>query len=97
MASLKQNWQIIVVALAVGLSVFISDQRAKTTANEVATKASKIEVARAAAIIYDGSIKVCRRLNVRPGAKSINCHKFVPIPRGVVIQDGAAVAEVDAK
>lgn len=94
---ISDNWQVLLVVAAVGASALIAREQARTTATAVATKASKVEVARAAAIIYDGSLKVCLRLNENPGAEKLDCHELVPVPPGVVIEDGKAVAEVDAR
>lgn len=65
MVLLKNNWALLLMVLAIAGSGYISYAESKDTANQIASKAEKRAVAKAAAIIYEATIQGCERDNDR--------------------------------
>lgn len=60
---MRKNWTGLVVVVALIASPVIAYTQSKSTATQIASKAEKRAVAKAALIIYDATIAACERNN----------------------------------
>lgn len=96
--AIRRHWQGVAVIVALVAAPVVAHEEAQETAAEIAEKASKREVGRAAAIIYEGNIAACERENSyakKLNLRAVNCQDYVPVPYNVNLEEGKAVASGD--